>query len=92
MSVTLNLPPAADQALRRAWGDQLDRKAFEALLIEGYRERKISVGRLAELLGLPTSHDADNWLSERGVDRNYDFTDFQHDCAALDCLHSPEKS
>ena len=47
------------------------------------------MGRLAELLGLPTSHDADNWLSERGIDRNYDFTDFQQ--AAPPWILSPRE-
>ncbi|NLY01114.1 MAG: UPF0175 family protein [Rhodopirellula sp.] len=88
MSITLNLPASAEQAFRQAWGDEIDRKGLEALAIEGYREGKLSLGKLAELLGFPTTHDADRWLADRGVALNYSVEDFRADCRTLGCLNS----
>jgi predicted HTH domain antitoxin len=89
MSLVLNLSPSAENAFRDAWGDQIDQKGLEALAIEGYREGKLSIGKLAELLGLPTSQDADRWLAARGVALNYSADDFRDDCSTLDRLRAP---
>jgi predicted HTH domain antitoxin len=89
MSLVLNLPSSAEDAFRNAWGDQIDRKGLEALAIEGYREGKLSLGKLTELLGLPTTQDADRWLAERGVALNYSIDDFREDCRTLDRLRAP---
>ena len=86
MTLILNLPSPAEHAFRDAWGDQIDRKGLEALALEGYREGKLSLGKLAELLGLATTHDADRWLAERGVALNYAVGDFHNDCRTLDHL------
>jgi predicted HTH domain antitoxin len=67
---------------------QIDRKGLEALAIEGYREGKLSLGEVAELLGLATSLDADRWLAELGVGLRYSPDDFQEDCRTLDKLRS----
>jgi predicted HTH domain antitoxin len=79
MPVTIELPSEAEQTFREAWGDNLDRKAFEALIIQGYRERILSVGRIAELIGLGTSIQADQWLADRHVERNVDESDLSFD-------------
>jgi len=91
MSLVLNLPISAESAFRDAWGDQIDRKGLEALAMEGYREGKLSLGKLAELLGFPTTQDADSWLAERGVALNYSANDFRDDCATLDRLRAPRE-
>jgi hypothetical protein len=36
-SVTLHLPADAEITFRRIWGDTLDRRVLEALLMDGYR-------------------------------------------------------
>lgn len=84
MTVTINLPQEAEHSLRQAWGDQLDRKALEALVIQGYRERLFSVGRVAELVGLETSILAEQWLADRRVERNCDPADIANDYSVLD--------
>ena len=53
MSLTLNLPDSAERTFRQAWGDEIDRKGLEALAMEGYREGKLSLGKLAEFWVLP---------------------------------------
>ncbi len=85
MSLTLNFPLSAEQAFLTAWGDRL-----EALAIEGYREGKLSLGTLAELLGFATTHEADRRLAERCVPLNYSENDFREDCRTLGRLRSPE--
>jgi predicted HTH domain antitoxin len=88
MSLILNLPASAEHAFRDAWGDQIDRKGLEALALQGYREGKLSLGKIAELLGLATNDEADRWLAERGVSLNYSVDDFRMDCHTLDRLRA----
>ncbi len=90
MSLILNLPATAEHAFRDAWGDQIDQKGLEALALEGYREGKLSLGKLAELLGLATTQEADRWLAERGVALNYSVDDFRKDCHTLDRLRASQ--
>lgn len=89
MSVLIHLPSEAEQSLRQAWGDRLDQKAFEALVIQGYRDKVFSVGRIAELVGLDTSIQAEQWLADRRVERNFDPADLASDFSALDALRTP---
>jgi predicted HTH domain antitoxin len=89
MTVTINLPREAEHSLRQAWGDRLDQKALEALVIQGYRERVFSVGRVAELVGLETSIQAEQWLADRRVERNLDPEDIASDYSALDASRTP---
>jgi hypothetical protein len=39
MTLSLNIPDDAKQTLLEIWGDNLDRAAFEALVIEGTERR-----------------------------------------------------
>jgi predicted HTH domain antitoxin len=89
MTVIINLPHEAEHSLRKAWGDRLDQKAFEAIVIQGYREKLFSVGRVAELVGLETSIQAEQWLAERRVERNLDPEDITNDYSALGVLLTP---
>lgn len=86
MTVTINLPRKAKHSLRKAWGDRLDQKAFEAVVIQGYRERDYSVGRVAELVGLEMSIQAEQWLADRRVERNLDRADIAGDYSATNAL------
>lgn len=83
MKLTLNIPARAEAALRDAWGDELDRAAFEALAIESYRSARLSAGELAEMLGLSSSIEAVAWLSRRKVPVNYDTDDLEADRRTL---------
>ena len=77
MSVTIDISKPAEDALRAEWGD-LEQAAKEALLVESYRVGKISVGFLAEALGMGVI-EADKWLLARGVSLNYSLEDFRAD-------------
>ncbi len=89
MTVQINIPKEAEAALRGAWGNDLDRAALEALIIEGYRTGKLSLGQVAELLGLETRFQAQAWLGQRKVPMNYDLEELERDRRTL-AKHFPE--
>ena len=81
MHVRINIPRVAEDVLRQEWGD-LDQAATEALLIESYRAGKISIGFLAETLGV-SRWEAEQWLGRRGVTWNYGLDDLENDRQTL---------
>lgn len=64
-----------------AWGD-LSRAALEALAIESYRSERLSLGAVAEMLGLSVL-EAEEFLKRRRVDLRYTLDDFEADRASL---------
>ena len=89
MTVSFDIPKATEEALRAEWGD-LERAAREALLVESYRAGKISIGLLAETLGVGVV-EADRWLAERGVSLNYSFQDLVADRKSLGELFGTQR-
>ena len=83
MAISINLPKDQEQTLRDAWGNRLDRAAFEGLLVESYRAARLSAGEVAELLGLDTSLEAVSWLGQHGVSLNYSLGDLEADRRVL---------
>ena len=86
MSVTIDLPEEIAQQLQAHWGD-LSRRTLEALAIEGYRSLVLSLGQVAELLGLST-WEAEIFLKERGIDLPYTSEDIRQDLATNERLLS----
>ena len=84
MSVTFEISKTTEAALRAEWGD-LEQAAKESLLIESYRQGKISVGFLAEALGVGVL-EADRWLAKRGVSLNYSREDWRRDGEIIEDL------
>ena len=74
--------------MRAQWGD-LEQAAKEALLAESYRQGKISIGFLAQTLGMGVI-EAQRWLAQRGVPSNYSRQDFDADCRTLEKLFGVE--
>lgn len=85
MAITINLPEAVEQGLRREYLD-LEQTAKEALIIEGYRAGRLGLGHVAEGLGLPTTIAALEWLNQRGVPLDYTVEDLESDRRMLDQL------
>lgn len=77
MDLSINLSKEAEATLRTEWGD-LELAAKESLLIESYRTGRISLGFLAETLGV-SRWDAEKWLGERSVTWNYGPEDLEAD-------------
>ena len=84
MSVTFEISKTTEAALRAEWGD-LEQAAKESLLIESYRQGKISVGFLAEALGVGVL-EADRWLAKRGVSLNYSREDWRREGEVIEDL------
>jgi len=79
MSITVDLPSKIENQLIAEWGDDfLSRKALEGLLIEAYRAEKLSVGQIAETLGL-SMIEAEAFLKEKGVELLYTLEDLESD-------------
>jgi predicted HTH domain antitoxin len=87
--MNITLPDSAASILREAFGDRIDRAALETLVIEGYRLGRISLGKVAILLGLPTSIAAGQWLGTRGISLNYTADDLDDDRRTLDSILGP---
>lgn len=81
MALSIDIPKRAEEVLRSQWQD-LEQAAKEALLIESYRTGKVSVGFLAEMLGMAVV-EAQAWLSRRGVPLNYSIDDLATDQQTL---------
>ncbi len=82
MSVIINLPEDIAQQLQARWGD-LERRALEALAIEGYRSEALSLGQVAEMLGLSV-WETEAFFKERKVDLLYTLEDLKEDVAAIE--------
>ena len=82
MDVILHIPKSIEDQLEQAFGRDLARAAREALAIEGYRTEKLSLGQVAEFLGVSTL-EADEFLKKRQVPLLYSADDLERDRAAL---------
>ncbi len=85
MQVTFDIPEDIADRLRAVAGSSLEQSARESLLIEAYRRGFVSVGRLAEMLGMGVI-EADRWLAGRQVPINYTREDLEADRQTLDNL------
>ena len=82
MQVRLTIPDEVAAELEIEGAD-LGRRALEALAIEGYRAETLSLGQVAEMLGL-SINEADAFLRTRGVELLAPLEDFTRDGAALE--------
>jgi predicted HTH domain antitoxin len=83
MDVIIHIPKGIEEQLEAAFGRDLAGAAREALAIEGYRTERLSLGQVAELLGVSTT-EADQFLKERHVPLLYTVDDFERDRKALE--------
>lgn len=89
MSITFEIPAELENSLAEENGD-LSRFAKEAFLVRLYQQGKISLGKLAHLLGMGVI-EADQWLGKLGIPLNYGVQQFEEDLATLRSLEQ-EKS
>lgn len=78
MKMEIEIPDELARALSGPNSD-LPRAALEALALEGYRARKLSGGKLKEILGYGTIMQVHEFLKEHGVYLNYSLDDFEQD-------------
>ncbi|MGI8468833.1 MAG: UPF0175 family protein [Pyrinomonadaceae bacterium] len=83
MEITISIPDkfvgGAEQSR------EISRQMLEAFAIESYRQEKLSLGGLAELLGFSVD-EANAFLKQHRVPLNYDFEDFQEDQKTIETL------
>jgi len=85
MTIELSIPESIATQLRAEWGADFERRAQEALAIEGYRSGALSGGQVAEMLNL-SRYEADGFLKERGVEPPFSLEEFYQSQSALDAL------
>jgi predicted HTH domain antitoxin len=79
MQVTIDIP----EQFTQIFGADLSTAAKEALLLDAYRAGKVSLGFVAELLGLGTRLEAQKWLADHRVPLNYDMAELEADRQTL---------
>lgn len=84
MSIHVKIPKEIDNALREALGSDLEKFAFEATVIEGYRLGRLSAAEVGRYLGLADRWAVNKWLADRRVPLNYTVDDFESDRVTLD--------
>jgi predicted HTH domain antitoxin len=80
--MTINLADELERHLATGFGGNLSRAALEAHTVESYRRELISLGKLAEVLGLSIDQ-APGLLKSRSVSLTYSVKDFDSDVSAL---------
>jgi predicted HTH domain antitoxin len=78
MEVTLDLPDELSTALAGS-GQDLPRAALEAMALEAYRERKLTLAQLRRLLGFESRYELDGFLKKHKVWLDYTWEDLEQD-------------
>lgn len=84
MTVVIDIPLETEKLLQAEWGD-LNRAASEALVIESYRQGKLSLGQCSEIFG-KSLLETEAFFRSRGVELPMTADDLQHDQALLERL------
>jgi predicted HTH domain antitoxin len=90
MTLHIDIPASLEADLRSRLGDELPRNATEALAVEWYRQRLISHGQFAEMLGI-SRYEADGMLKQHKVLPEADVEQFDREMASLRERLSPER-
>lgn len=77
-NVTIVLPEELLEVIS-APGLDLSRTTLEALVLEAYRQRKLSTAQLRRLLGYETRMEVDAFLKNHGVELEYGMEDLERD-------------
>lgn len=83
MEVTVSIPDKF-LPISRSGGD-ISRQMLEAYAVENYRQEKMSLGQLAELLDLSID-EANTFLKERDIPLNYGPDDLDEDLRAVEVI------
>lgn len=90
MSAGVELPEPIVQQMKDIWGeDQLPRVVTEAVVVEAYRQGRISRGKVGELLGMGF-HERETFLKARNVPYTYCAEDLELDARTMDVLRSEQ--
>lgn len=85
MEITLTIPDQIATQLLQGSNAPFPRRILELLAIAGYKAERLSLGEVAEMLGISTS-EADDFLKEQDVPLNYTLADLENDRATIAAL------
>ncbi len=85
MKVTIDIPDSMEQAIFGQLGQDVEKAAKESLAIAWYQSEKLSIGQVAEMLGVSV-YEAEGIMKAHHVDAPYSLKDYEHDRATLDRL------
>jgi predicted HTH domain antitoxin len=83
MKLTIEITPSFEQLLHQQLGPNLEQSAKEALAASWYQAEKLSIGQVAEFLGV-TVYEAEGVMKRHHVAAPYTLEDFEHDRTTLD--------
>jgi Uncharacterised protein family (UPF0175) len=81
MDVTVQIPN--DLASRLGTGNDLSRRALEALAAEEYKRGRLTKADLRRLLGFETGHQIDEFLKAHDVFEDYTLEDLEREREGL---------
>jgi predicted HTH domain antitoxin len=83
MKLTIDIPATIEQSLHQQLGQNIAQSAREALAVGWYQSQRLSIGQVAEFLGL-SIYDAEGLMKRHHVAATYSLEDFEHDRATLE--------
>lgn len=86
MNISIHVPDDLEPELKAAFGPNLSQSAWEALVVEGYRTRKLGIGQVMKLLKLESRFHAEEWLANLHVAANYSEGDLELDRQNLNAI------
>lgn len=81
MEVTVSIPDKFIPVFEH--DTEISRQVLEAYAIESYRQEKMSLGQVAELLGLSID-ETNAFLKQHNIPLNYDREDLEQDIQAVE--------
>jgi predicted HTH domain antitoxin len=88
MKVTIDIPDSLERSLHEQLGQDVARSAKESLAVAWYQAERLSIGQVAELLGLSV-YEAEGFLKRQRVAAPFTWEDFEHDRETLNRLLNP---
>jgi predicted HTH domain antitoxin len=85
MKVTIDIPDSIEQSFQEKFGPNVERAVKEVLAIEWYRNEYLSIGQVAELLGI-SIYEAEGLMKQHGVVSPLTLEDFEQDRQTLNRL------
>lgn len=78
MKLTIDIPQSVEDALGQRSDKNLEQAIKESLAIAWYQAEQLSIGQVAEFLGIPV-YEADGLMKRHQVAAPYSLEDFEHD-------------
>jgi predicted HTH domain antitoxin len=82
MKVTIEIPETIEQSLHDQIGRDVEGAVKEALAIAWYQAERLSIGQVAELLGV-SIYEAEGLMKRHGVAAPLTLDDYEHDRETL---------